>query len=47
MNNLKIAFFDAKPYDTESLNEVNRHFGFTIKYFKFHLTPDNVVLAQG
>jgi D-lactate dehydrogenase len=47
MNNIKIAFFDAKPYDTESFNELNREFGFTIKYFKFHLTPDNVVLAQG
>ena len=47
MNNIKIAFFDAKPYDTESFNELNREFGFTIKYFKFDLTPDNVVLAQG
>ncbi|MDX9729566.1 MAG: 2-hydroxyacid dehydrogenase [Bacteroidales bacterium] len=47
MNNLKIAFFDAKPYDIESFNEVNSAYGFTVKYFKFHLTPDNVVLAQG
>lgn len=47
MDKLKIAFFDAKPYDIESFNEVNSNFGFTVKYFKFHLTPDNVVLAQG
>jgi len=47
MSNIKIAFFDAKPYDIESFNEVNSKFGFTVKYFKFHLTPDNVVLAQG
>ena len=47
MNNRKIAFFDAKPYDIESFNEVNRSYGFTVKYFKFHLTPDNIVLAQG
>ena len=47
MNKLKIAFFDAKPYDIESFNEMNRNYGYTIKYFKFHLTPDNVVLAQG
>jgi len=47
MDKLKIAFFDAKPYDIESFNEVNSNFGFTVKYFKFHLTPDNVVLTQG
>ncbi len=47
MNTVKIAFFDAKPYDTESFNELNRDYGFTIKYFKFHLTPDNIVLAKG
>jgi D-lactate dehydrogenase len=47
MKNLKIAFFDAKPYDTESFNAVNSGYGYTIKYFKFHLTPDNVVLAHG
>ncbi len=47
MSNVKVAFFDAKPYDIESFNELNRDFRFTIKYFKFHLTADNVVLAQG
>lgn len=46
MDNLKIAFFDAKPYDIESFNELNSKYGYTIKYFKFHLTTDNVVLAQ-
>lgn len=47
MDKVKIAFFDAKPYDIESFNEINSTYGHTIKYFKFHLTPDNVVLAQG
>lgn len=47
MDKPKIAFFDAKPYDTESFNALNSGYGYTIKYFKFHLTPDNVVLAQG
>jgi len=46
MDKLKIAFFDAKPYDIESFNELNSKYGYTIKYFKFHLTSDNVVLAQ-
>lgn len=44
---IKIAFFDAKPYDIDAFNEINKDFNFSIKYFKFHLTPDNVVLAQG
>jgi D-lactate dehydrogenase len=43
----KIAFFDAKPYDIESFNELNKQFGFDIKYFKYHLTQDNIILAQG
>jgi len=47
MEKVKIAFFDAKPYDIESFNEINSKYGHTIKYFKFHLTSDNVVLAQG
>ncbi len=47
MSTVKVAFFDAKPYDIESFNELNRAYGFTIKYFKFHLTPDNVVLVHG
>jgi len=47
MEKIKIAFFDAKPYDIESFNENNRQYDFNIKYFKFHLTSDNVILAQG
>jgi D-lactate dehydrogenase len=47
MNQFKIAFFDAKPYDIESFNELNLKFNFSIKYFKFHLTSDNIILAQG
>jgi D-lactate dehydrogenase len=44
---MKIAFFDNKPYDKESFNEVNRDFNFEFKYYKYHLSADNVVLAQG
>jgi D-lactate dehydrogenase len=47
MDKYKIAFFDAKPYDIESFNEINSEYNFSIKYFKFHLTSDNIVLAQG
>ena len=44
---INIAFFDAKAYDIESFNEINAKYDFNIKYFKFHLTPDNILLAQG
>ena len=47
MSAFKIAFFDTKPYDKESFSELNKKYGFEIKYFKYHLTPDNIVLAQG
>lgn len=42
-----IAFFDAKRYDKDIFNEVNNDFGFDIKYFKFNITPENAVLAEG
>jgi D-lactate dehydrogenase len=45
--NPKIAFFDTKPYDTELYKEVNKKYDYEIKFFKYHLTPDNVVLAKG
>jgi D-lactate dehydrogenase len=44
--NTKIAFFDVKPYDKESFNELNKEFGFDIRYFRYHLTIDNVILAK-
>jgi D-lactate dehydrogenase len=44
--NTKIAFFDAKPYDKESFNELNKEYGFDIRYFRYHLTIDNVILAK-
>jgi D-lactate dehydrogenase len=47
MKNIKIAFFDSKPYDIESFNEFNAAYNLDIKYFKFHLTPDNIILCRG
>ncbi len=47
MDTVKIAFFDSKPYDIEMFNEANQKYGFDIKYFKYHLTADNVILAKG
>lgn len=46
-NHIRVAFFDAKPYDIDSFNESNSGFGFDLKYFRFHLTSDNIVLSRG
>lgn len=42
----RIAIFDTKPYDRESFTEINKGYEYEIKYFRFHLTPDNIILAQ-
>lgn len=47
MKNIKIAVFDAKPYDIESLNHKNKEFNFELKFFKSHLTPDTLPLVKG
>ncbi len=45
--NLKIAFFDTKPYDEASFNKINKKFGFNIRYFREHLSINNVSLTKG
>lgn len=47
MSALKISFFDTKPYDEATFSEVNKNFGFKIKYHKERLDKGNVILAQG
>jgi len=44
---LKVAFFDAKPYDREFFEANNRDFGFELKFFTNHLTAETVELASG
>ncbi|AQQ70602.1 D-lactate dehydrogenase [Limihaloglobus sulfuriphilus] len=46
-NPKKIAFFDAKPYDKRSFDEVNKDYGFDINYFDAHLDENTVELSQG
>ncbi len=41
-----IAFFDTKPYDREVFNQLNEQHGYRIKYFQYHITPDNCILAK-
>lgn len=43
----KIAFFGAKPYDIDSFDNINKEFGFDIRYYKGHLNSHNVILTQG
>ncbi len=46
-NNHKILFFDAKPYDQKSFDEVNKNYGFEIKYIQSRLNPDTAKLSIG
>ena len=44
---MKIAFFDAKPYDINSFNKVNEKYKYKIKYFEYKLDNETVKLANG
>ena len=44
---MRIAFFDAKPYDKPSFDRYGREQGVTFKYFETKLNEDTVELAQG
>lgn len=44
---IKIAFFDAKPYDIESFEKVLQDTNFKITFFKNHLTPETASLTHG
>jgi D-lactate dehydrogenase len=44
--NTKIAFFDSKPYDEVTFNQINEKFGFDIRYYKGNLNKDNVILTK-
>ncbi|MBQ3140928.1 MAG: 2-hydroxyacid dehydrogenase [Clostridia bacterium] len=44
---MKIAFFDAKPYDKSSFEQFGKENGITFKYFETKLNRDTVELAHG
>ena len=44
---MKIAFFDAKPYDKPGFQRYCAGSGLEIKYFETHLNEDTVSLASG
>lgn len=44
---MKIAFFDAKPYDKPSFERYGGEYGIKFKYFETKLNEDTVDLAKG
>lgn len=44
---MKIAFFDAKPYDMPGFDRYTQENGIEIKYYETHLNEDTVSLAAG
>ena len=47
MQPLKIAFFDAKPYDKASFDKYGAEYGVKFKYYETKLNEDTVELARG
>lgn len=45
--NKKIAFFDTKPYDKASFEQINKNYGYDITYFEAHLNSQTVELTMG
>lgn len=46
MEDIRIAFFDTKPFDQESFDRMNAGYGYGIKYFRSRLTPDSALLSH-
>lgn len=44
---MKVAFFDAKPYDKPSFEKYGKEYGIDFKYFETKLNEDTVELAHG
>ena len=44
---MKVAFFDAKPYDKPGFDAYSAGTGLEIKYFETKLNEDTVRLAKG
>lgn len=44
---MKIAFYDAKPYDKIWFEPLADEYGYKIKYFDYRLNADTAVLAKG
>ncbi len=47
LTDIKISFYDAKPYDIESFTQINKKYGCIVDFFPAHLTPKTAALARG
>lgn len=47
MENIKVAFFDTKPYDKKFFNNAIKNKTITVKYFKDRLTTESANLTKG
>ena len=47
MKNIKVAFFDTKPYDREFFDKANEKFGFQLTYFETRLGSASARMAAG
>lgn len=46
MENAKILFYDAKPYDQKIFDQVNQTYGFEMHYFNGHLNRETAFLSK-
>lgn len=44
---IKVAFFDAKPYDIESFKQNNPHDYIDFRFFDYHLTEETAEITRG
>ena len=42
---MKVAFYDAKPYDRDSFQRISDAYGITIKYYETKLNEDTAAIA--
>jgi D-lactate dehydrogenase len=47
MDKISIYFYDTKPYDRNTFEEINKQYGDKLKFFKGHLNPDTAELSKG
>jgi len=43
---MKVALFNTKPYDQDSFELANQHFGHELTYFEVRLQPETTLLAK-
>lgn len=43
---MQVAFFDSKPYDRASFQDVNRNYGYSIRFLETKLNQETAVLAK-